>query len=167
MEIEFFYLFFARTADMCLGTLRHLFAVRGRRKLAAAVAFAEILIYLFALQMILADEMSLVRMVVFAAGYAFGVYLGALVDERLGLGTRLVQVVVGSHEHELVSKLRQRLPVTLWNAEGRDGRKLVLQVHVKRRDHKRLIRAIKEMAPDAFVVDLEPRAWTGGLLRFD
>lgn len=36
METELFYLFFARTADMCLATLRHLVAVRGRRVPASA-----------------------------------------------------------------------------------------------------------------------------------
>ena len=167
MEIELFYLFFARAADMCLGTLRHLFAVRGRRGLAAATAFAEILIYLFALRLILSEEMGVLRMGVFAAGYAFGVYLGTIVDERLALGTRLVQVVVNAGNDDLVARLRRRLPVTIWNAEGRDGPKQVLQIHVCRRDHDRLLRRIRDAAPDAFILNMEPRSWAGGLIKLD
>lgn len=167
MEIELFYLFFARTADMCLGTMRHLLAVRGRRALAATAAFAEILIYLFALRLILSEEMGLVRAGVFAAGYAFGVYLGTIVDEQLGLGTRLIQVVLGTDHEQLIAFLRRRLPVTIWAAEGRDGPKQVLQIHVRRRDHKRLLRSIKLAAPKAFILDMEPRGWAGGLIKWD
>lgn len=167
MEMELFYLFFARTADMCLATLRHLFAVRGRRSLAASAAFLEIMIYLFALRLILAGEMGLLRMSVFSAGYAFGVFLGTIVDEKLALGTRLVQVVIGEGHDALIKRLRRSLPVTVWKAEGRDGPKSVLQIHVRRRDHKRLLRRIRAEAPDAFILDMEPRSWTGGLIKLD
>lgn len=167
MEIELLYLFFARTADMCLATLRHLFAVRGLRALAATAAFVEVMIYLFALRMILSEEMGALRMCVFAGGYAFGVFLGTMVDEKLGLGTRLVQVVIGSGHADLVARLRRQLPVTVWDAEGRDGPKRVLQIHVRRRDHKRLLRSIRAAAPDAFILDMEPRSWAGGLIKLE
>ncbi|MCC6547616.1 DUF2179 domain-containing protein [Candidatus Sumerlaeota bacterium] len=165
MGAELLYLFFARTADMCLATLRHLFAVRGLRFAAAGVAFLEVMIYLFALRMILAQEMGALRMGVFASGYALGVFLGTFVDERLALGTRLVQVVVDSDQEELITYLRRKLPVTAWKAEGRDGPKQVLQIHVRRRDQKKLIRRIRDVAPNAFILDMEPRSWTGGIIK--
>ena len=164
MEFDLFFLFFARMADMCLGTMRNLLAVRGRRFGASLAAFGEVMIYLFALKLILSAEMGMVRMGVFACGYALGVLLGTFVEERMALGTRMLQVVVDAPSHELIAKLRKRLPVTVWSADGRHGPKQVLLLHVRRREYKRVLAKIRRVAPNAFVLDLEPRSWIGGLV---
>lgn len=164
MGLDLFFLFFARMADMCLGTLRNLLAVRGRRFGASMAAFGEVMIYLFALKLILSAEMGMLRMGVFASGYALGVLLGTFVEERMALGTRLLQVVVDAPSQELVARLRKKLPVTVWDADGRHGRKQVLLLHVRRREYKRVLAKIRRLAPNAFVLDLEPKSWIGGLI---
>jgi uncharacterized protein YebE (UPF0316 family) len=164
MEMDLLFLFLARSADMCLGTMRSLLAVRGKRAFAALAAFGEVLIYLIALRLILTAEMGWLRMGVFAAGYATGVFLGTLVDERLALGTRLIQVVIDAPNEALVTRLRKRFPATVWQAEGRDGPKLVIQLHVPRRSHARVLRKIQRVAPKAFVLQVEPKGYVGGLM---
>jgi len=165
MEMDLVFLFLARSADMCLGTMRSLLAVRGKRFPASMAAFGEVLIYLVALRLILTAEMGWLRMGVFAAGYATGVFLGTLVDERLALGSRLIQVVVDAPNDALVARLRKRFPATVWNAEGRDGPKLVVQLHVPRRNHARVLRRIRRVAPKAFVLHVEPKGYVGGLMK--
>ncbi|MDX9976211.1 MAG: DUF5698 domain-containing protein [FCB group bacterium] len=164
LHAELFFLFFARTADMCLGTLRNILAVRGYRFPAAAVAFVEVIIYLLALGLMLGDTWNPVRMVVFSAGYAFGVFLGTVVDDRLALGQRLMQVVLNASDAPLVKELRAEWPVTTWQAEGHEGGKLILHVLVPRRASARLAARIRKSAPTAFIVQLEPRGFAGGLL---
>jgi len=168
MMMELAFLFFARTADMCLATLRHLLVVRGRRVAAASAAFAEILIYTTALGIMLADAMDPVRIGVFSLGYAFGVYLGSLVESRMALGTRLLSVTVDAADAGLADELRgEGCAVTSWTAAGRDGAKTVMHVLVPRRGADRLIDAIRARTPDAFVVNLEPREAVGGMLPAD
>ncbi|MBX3729259.1 MAG: hypothetical protein KF858_08745 [Candidatus Sumerlaeia bacterium] len=162
MLLELLFLFFARSADMCLATLRHLLAVRGYRLPAAGVAFVEVLIYLVALGLMLGDTWDPVRMIVFSGGYAFGVFLGTVVDGRLALGVVLLQVVLPDSAKAVIDELRAELPVTAWTAEGREGSKTILHVLVPRRAAPPLAAWIRRRAPGAFVVELETRKFTGG-----
>lgn len=165
MMMELAFLFFARTADMCLATLRHLFVVRGHRFAAAVAAFVEILIYTTALGIMMAEAMDPLRIGVFSLGFAFGVYLGSIVESRMALGTRLLSVTVDAVHGSIADELRREgCAVTAWTASGRDGAKSVMHVLVPRRSADRLVESIRERIPGAFVVHLEPRAFAGGIL---
>ncbi len=164
MAYELAFLFFARMADMSAATVRHILVIRGRRVSAAFVGFVEIVIYLLALGLMLQQPHSALRIAVFGLGFAMGIYLGSLIEEKLAIGLRLLQVTVDGHDTALVAALRARgCPVTTWRGEGLAGEKRILQVLLPRRRAAKMLAEIRAIAPEAFVIALEPNSFLGGL----
>ena len=54
--------------------------------------------------------------------------------------------------------------VTVWYGEGRDGLRLVMQVLAKRSDERKLMKLLREICPNAFVISYEPKRFVGGFL---
>jgi len=52
--------------------------------------------------------------------------------------------------------------VTSWFANGKDGDRLVLYVLTKRKNQHKLVDAIKELDPKAFLMSHEPTFFHGG-----
>ncbi|HWP51836.1 MAG TPA: DUF2179 domain-containing protein, partial [Clostridia bacterium] len=74
-----------------------------------------------------------------------------------------VQVIVNSTDSSLPGLLRQEgYGVTAWQAQGRDGDRLVLQVLAKRSDEKALLALLKKICPNAFIISYEPKNFVGG-----
>lgn len=163
---ELTFIFLARTIDMCLGTLRSLMVMRGHRLAAAMIGFFEILVYTVALSMVMSAGSDPARLFVFCLGFSAGIALGITVEKRLPVGFRSLQATVDARFHGIVEELRELgHGVTVWEAEGRNGPKLVLQVITRRRQAARVAGFIEDRVPGAFVVQSEPKTFLGGLVR--
>jgi uncharacterized protein YebE (UPF0316 family) len=163
MYIELFFLFLARTIDMSLGTLRHVFVVQGRKYPAAAVGFVEIAVYTVALGLVVSAADEPLRLLVFSAGFAAGIICGVSIEERLALGHRSLQVIVDEEAFSFVEESRlEGHPATVWKAEGRDGVKLVINLLLTRREALPLAKRIRERMPAAFVLLSETKYFMGG-----
>jgi uncharacterized protein YebE (UPF0316 family) len=163
MWFELLFLFCARTIDMSLGTLRHMFVVRGLKVAAASVGFVEIIVFTLALGLVVSAGDDPLKLLAFAGGFSFGILCGMVIEERLAIGHRAVQIIAGEGGASLAEDLRrQGHAVTVWSADGRDGRKLVLNLLLERRHAFRLARDVRERLPDAFVLLAEPKGYLGG-----
>ncbi len=67
-----FLVFFARIADVTLGTLRIIFTSRGRRNLAPLLGFVEVFIWIVVVRQIVKNAHSLTAYIGYAAGFAAG-----------------------------------------------------------------------------------------------
>ena len=75
-------IFLARIIDVSLGTVRTYFIVKGKRTIAAIIAFVEIFIWFYAAREALNTEITSIFIVIsYAAGYATGTYLGTIINE--------------------------------------------------------------------------------------
>ena len=170
MELAFFlellFIFFARVIDVTLGTIRMIFVIRGDRVPAAAIGFVEILVYTLALGMVIGSLDNPIKLLVFCTGFAMGVLLGSEIEERLALGYRGIQVTIDAEEYGLADDLREAgYPVTTWQANGKTGPKLMLNIIVKRNTAKLVADQIYDRCPHAFVVVMEPKKFTGGYIK--
>lgn len=146
-----------------LFTLRMIMTIKGKKALASALSIIEVFIYLMGLTMVLNRLNNPWNVAAYCLGYGFGVYLGGRIEERLALGYSQVQVIVDSLETELPVKLRSLgYGVTSWAADGKDGKRLVMQVLVKRSNEPRLLSQLLELSPKAFIVSYEPKYFKGG-----
>lgn len=144
-------------------TLRLILLIKGRRGAASALAMIEVFIYLAGLQLVLDNLTSPLYMAAYCIGFGIGVYTGSRIEERLALGYSVVQVITESLNSKLADQLRQHgYGVTSWQAEGRNGQRLVMQVLVKRSNEKKLLKRIEVEAPRAFIISHEPRHFRGG-----
>lgn len=166
MLIQLLFIFLARIIDVSLGTIRMILIIRGDKWTAAIIGFFEIMVYTVALGMVVGALDDPARLLVFCAGFAFGVVVGSVIEERLALGYRGVQVIIDREHSCIADGLRaEGFPVTTWNAQGRQGPKMVLNMVVKRQMAGQVSAYVAERDPDAFVVFMEPKQFRGGYLK--
>ncbi len=166
MFIELIFIFFARVIDVSLGTVRMILVIRGDKVPAAIIGFFEILIYTVALGLVVGSLNEPVKLLVFCTGFALGVLLGTYLEEKIALGYRGVQVTIDSEHAHIIEDLREEgFPVTCWEAKGKAGPKMVLNIFLKRNMAMAVADKIYEKDPEAFVVFMEPKQFRGGYIK--
>lgn len=146
-------------------TLRWIILMRGSSRMAAGISFFEILLWVSGLGLVVTNLHQPINAVVYALGFVAGSLAGSTIEEKLAYGYAVVQIVTGNNPNRLAEALRERgLGVTEWEAEGREGRRGILLIVLRRRFVPRLLNLLDRIDPDAFVVTLEPKAFRGGFL---
>ncbi len=146
-----------------INTLRTILVIKGQRLSASILSVFEVGVYLVGLSIVLQNLDCVANILAYCIGYGTGVYIGSRIEQRLALGYVTVQITVDSVSNQLPDFLRDKgYGVTTWQAEGRSGLRLVLQVLAKRSNEKKLLKSIHEFAPNAFVISYEPKNFIGG-----
>lgn len=146
-------------------SLRIIFVVKDMTILASIAGFLEALIYVFGLSIVLSGEQSIAEMLVYALGFAAGVYLGGYIENKLALGYTNLTVNLINKNMDLVTTLRDNgFGVTVFEGMGKDSVRYQLQILTKRSVEKKLMKMIEEYEPHAFIISYEPRKFKGGYL---
>ncbi|QST02674.1 DUF2179 domain-containing protein (plasmid) [Pontibacillus sp. ALD_SL1] len=144
-------------------TLRTVMLVKGKSLAAASLGFLEALIYVFGLSIVFSGEQNAVTMLVYAVGFAAGLFLGTLIERKLAIGYTTFQVITKTKNMDLVEGLRKEgYGVTLYEGEGIDSKRYKLDILTKRNQEKDLFQKIESYEPSAFIVVYEPKAFKGG-----
>jgi len=143
-------IFVARICDVSLGTLRIIFVSRGLRYLAPCIGFFEVLLWLIAIGQIMQNLNDFHCYLAYAAGFAFGTFIGMTIEDRLAMGVALIRVITCDSTGEVVRLLRDlRCGVTSLDARGAfQPVKVVLSI-VKRREIRRVLEQVKLADPEA------------------
>jgi uncharacterized protein YebE (UPF0316 family) len=150
---------------VALFTIRVILVIKGQRFLASVLSMLEVFVYLIGLSIVLDSLNKPIHVVAYCFGWGMGVYVGSKFEEYLALGHVIVQAVIDSQEVEVLQKLRERgYGVTSWMADGKDGKRLVVQVLTKRSCERELVQFIHHLSPHAFVISYEPKNFKGGFL---
>jgi uncharacterized protein YebE (UPF0316 family) len=146
-----------------LFTLRIIMVMKSQLALASFLSMLEVFVYLMGLKIVLDQMDKPLNIAAYCIGWGFGVWTGSKIEEKLALGYITLQAVVDSDRQELPLNLRKLgFGVTHWLADGKDGPRLVMQVLAKRSHEKRLLGALTELAPKAFIISYEPKYFRGG-----
>lgn len=146
-----------------LYTLRMIFVIKGQKVLASFLSVVEVFAYMTGLGIVLQNLDNPWNLAAYCIGYGLGVYCGSRIEEYLALGYVTVQVTVDCVEIELPTKLREcGYGVTSWLADGKDGKRLMMQVLAKRSNERKLIKMLDVLCPKAFVISFEPKNFKGG-----
>lgn len=165
MIFQLLFIFFARITDVSMGTIRTILIIRGDKWPAAIIGFFEIMVYTIALGMVVGALDDPIKLLVFCTGFALGVLVGSVIEEKLAMGFRGLQVTIDMQNAHIVDEMRaEGYPVTTWLAEGKLGPKLVLSMVVKRSLAESITDKICEKDPNAFVVYMEPKYFQGGYI---
>lgn len=156
-----------------MATVRLIFAVRGRRGLAAIIGFFEILVWIFAVGQALQHLDSVLHLLGYAGGFAAGSYVGVWLEGRLALGLSVVHAVCRSEAAsdratagQLATAIRLAgYAVTEIEGRGRDGSVDLLKIVVPRRRAGTIIDLVRDYDPDAFITVEEVRATQGGYMQ--
>jgi len=145
-------IFFARIGDVGLGTMRTLFIVQGRMRLAFFLAIIEISLWLSVITVImqrLAEKPVLA--VFYVLGFASGNVVGIWLERKLAYGNVVLRVFASKSGDEMTEQLRAAgFLVTTFEGQGRDGPVLMLYVACRRRDLRQLLCLVNQVEPEAF-----------------
>ncbi|MBK5245319.1 MAG: DUF2179 domain-containing protein [Eubacteriaceae bacterium] len=146
-------------------TLRTICLVKNLKILTAVFGFLEALIYIFGLTIVLSGEQNIVEMVVYAVGFAFGLFVGILVEQKLAIGFSSVHVNIDHNNATLVNILRDDgFGVTVYSGDGKFGKRIKLDILTKRKREAHLLEIIHDCEPTAFIMSFEPKMFRGGYL---
>lgn len=164
MWADIFIIFFAQVVYVTMMTMRLIFLLRGNRYPAALISVFEVMLWVYALGLVVSQLDDFTRLLFYALGFATGQLVGSKLEELLAMGYTTVQVVVQAPS-ELPRVFRDAgFGVTTWQGTGRDGEREVLLVVARRRRANELFRLIEQHEPNAFALLMEPRSFKGGFL---
>jgi uncharacterized protein YebE (UPF0316 family) len=159
-------IFLLRITDMSLDTLRMLFVVRGRKRIAWALGFCQSAVFVIAITRVLANLNNPLMVLGYAAGFATGNVIGMTVEERLAVGHLQLQIISKRHGAAVAKALRDSgYGVTEISARGRDGTVRLLTASVLRKDLAHARRIVHQMDEEAFITSEDVRPIRRGFWR--
>jgi uncharacterized protein YebE (UPF0316 family) len=156
-------IFFAKIGHVSLGTIRIIYLTRGNSVAAALIGFFEVIIYLVALSLVLANIDQWPNILVYGIGFATGNIVGSKIEEKIAVGFVHVQIITVQNCGTLEEALREQgYGVTSMACYGREGAHRTLNVLLKRRDLPAFLKIMRNLDPDAFISIFDTRKIMGG-----
>ncbi|SNS59075.1 Uncharacterized protein YebE, UPF0316 family [Belliella buryatensis] len=144
-------IFMARVSDVSINTLRIMFMLNGKKKVAPVLGFFEAMIWLLAIGQIFQNINNPMSYFAYAGGFAMGTYVGMTIEEKLALGRVLVRVITPEAMPELIDYMKDRnFRFTNVGAEGRYGKVNLLFTVMKRDALTEFIQRVKGLNENAF-----------------
>jgi uncharacterized protein YebE (UPF0316 family) len=157
-----FGIFCLRVGDMSLDTIRLLFVVRGRKKIAWGLGFFQALIFVVAISTVLSNLTNPLNIIGYAGGFATGNVVGMWIEERLAVGHIHLTIMSPLRGAKVSNMLRENgFGVSELSARGRDGMVAILHCNVLRKDIDTAETIILEADPEAIDTTIHPRFLTG------
>jgi uncharacterized protein YebE (UPF0316 family) len=145
------FIFMARVIDVSINTLRIMFVLNGKKKIAPILGFFEAMIWLLAIGQIFQNINNPMSYVAYAGGFAMGTFVGMTIEEKLALGRVLVRVITPSPMPELFEYMKDKnFRFTSVGAEGRYGKVNLLFTVMKREELHNYIQKVKTLNDKAF-----------------
>lgn len=154
------FIILARMVDVALGTMRTIFVVRGLRGTAAALGFAEVMIWVIAVSGVLQD-ITLVKVLSYGVGFALGNACGIWLEQKLAVGQQIVTMISQHHINAVASALRLAdYRVTEIPAKGGRGSVAMCVAIVSRRRAPEVLRIARSVDEDVLTTVEDVRETT-------
>jgi uncharacterized protein YebE (UPF0316 family) len=158
-------IFGLRIVDVSCDTMRVIFAIRGKRGIAASLGFVQALVWIYAVGNAVKHLGSPLHVLGYAGGYAMGTFVGVSLEQAIAYGVATVRVVSRTAGVEIAGALRAGgYGVTVFPGFGRDGAVEILNSVVHRRHLTDVLDIITSKDSGAFVTVEEPKVLRGGLM---
>lgn len=157
----------AKVVEVSISTLRIIFIGKGLRKPGTLLALVEILLWVFiASRVITGMAETPMKGIYYSIGFALGVYLGSILENRLAVGKVLIQAVIMKDEaNTVINALRDNgHGVTSIDAHGKYKEREVLMIFANRKNKASILKLISDNDDDALVVAHEVSYLRGGFV---
>lgn len=163
--IWYLVIFVAKVIEVSLMTLRTVLITKGEKVLGAFIGIFEVSIWIALTSFVLTGlKDDPFKMVVYALGFATGIFIGSTVEEKLAIGIITVQVIVSEDEGRILTEnLREKgIGITVIDGQGLSEAKKVLILHIQRKKRKELINQIVDIVPGALISTNDLKTIYGG-----
>jgi len=156
-------IYFLRTVDLTLSTLRMLTVVRGMASIAWIIGFVQALTFILGIAGVLSNLRNPLNLIAYAAGFATGNVIGILIESRVAPGHSFMRIVSperGSLISETLHGLGQG--ATEISAQGHQGMVSLIYCFVPRRKVRETKDQILRLDPAVFITIENVRELRGG-----
>jgi uncharacterized protein YebE (UPF0316 family) len=165
----YLFIFLGKILEVTVSIVRIVLINRGERVKGSIIALFEMSLWLFITGTVLAGfQNDFKRVLIFAAAFAVGNYLGSWLEDKLAFGLCSVQVIATENKEsqKLVSLLRERnFAVTVLSGKGKDGDRELMVLHIKRKRIKEAVELIKTNLEQAVIVVNDTKVMHGGFIK--
>ncbi|NJP38940.1 DUF5698 domain-containing protein [Alkalicoccus luteus] len=163
--LEALIIFCAQLLFVPILTLRTIMMVKSQKGKAAGLGVLEGVIYVVAIGIVLSDLSNYYNMAAYALGFGAGLYIGAMVEEKLAIGYVTIEANIPQPNDELVARLREvGFSVSTSSVQGIETERYMLFCTARRDREKEFYRIIETFEERAFVASYEPRSFKGGYI---
>ncbi len=144
-------IFIARILDVSINTVRIIYVLGGRKLTSTILGFFESFIWLMAIRQIFEHLDNWMCYVAYPAGFAAGILVGMIIEEKIAYGKVIVRIITRKEIHPLVQYLNQEHHrYTYVKAEGPDGLENLIFTVLEREKLEHLMETLREILPTAF-----------------
>ena len=158
-------IFFSKIIEVAIGTMRIILISKGYKKPGSILAFFEVLLWIFvASTVIMGMTDAPLKGIIYALGFAIGVYIGSIIENKVAVGKILIHVISSKETSmDIISVLRQSgHGVTSLDAHGKDSDRVVLMIFANRKNKQTIINLIESINSKAVIVANEVSIVSGG-----
>ncbi len=158
-------IFFAKIIEVSIGTMRIILISKGFRKPGSILGFFEVLLWVFVASTVITGMMEApLKGIIYALGFALGVYIGSVLENRVGVGKVLIHVIAGNEDAKQVLKVLrdEGHGVTSLDAHGKDSERTVLMIFANRKNKDVIMSLIEKTNNKALIVANEVSILQGG-----
>lgn len=146
-----FLIFLARIFDVSINTIRIIYVLGGRKTTATVLGFFESFIWLMAISQIFEHLDNWVSYVAYPGGFAAGILVGMIIEERIAYGKVIVRIITNTGTAPLTKFLEAKdFRYTALKATGRDGDENVVFTVLERERLDEMLAFLRESLPSAF-----------------
>ncbi|MBU9720923.1 DUF2179 domain-containing protein [Bacillus alkalicola] len=165
MILEAIIIFIAQLLYVPILTLRTIMMVKGLKGKAAGIGILEGVIYVVAIGLVLTDLTNYYNMAAYAIGFGVGLYIGALIEEKLAIGYVTIEANIPEKNQALIDRLREvGFSVSTSSVDGISTTRYLLYCTARRDREKEFYRIVDQFEENAFVASFEPRNFKGGYI---
>lgn len=158
-----FLILIIRIVNLSLSTLRVFTVVRGRKRAAWILGFAQSLLFITVIAGVLINLDNPWNLVAYAAGFATGNVLGIIIDDRIAPGHSLVRITSPGRGAAIAETLHQaNLGATEVAGSGREGTVSLIYCYSPRRQVRKIKDLVLRQDSNAFMTVLQVRQIGGG-----
>ncbi|UII24326.1 DUF5698 domain-containing protein [Fulvivirga ligni] len=159
-------IFFARICDVSINTLRIIFVMSGKKMVSTLLGFFESLIWLLAIGQIFQHIDNVYSYIAYPAGFACGILVGMLIEERLALGKVVVRIITSDDLSGILEYIHKKnIRYSIVSSETRAGEEKLLFTVQNRDNLSEFLDHMQESLPKAFyTVESVKNASESGIL---
>lgn len=156
----------AKILEISIQSIKTVCMVKGQKLVAACLAFTECLVWGLVISSIITSlSGNMFLLFSYCLGYAMGLYLGSVIENKIALGTSNVQIIVNKiHISEVEKYLRENNHgFTVLQGHGSKEETYVVIMVLPRKQSKKIMNDIRKICENkVFLISSEVNNFVGG-----
>lgn len=161
-------IFFARFLDVTISTCRMMIMVRKKSFITPILAFCEVFVWFYAARKALTTPInSILIPICYSLGYATGTIIGGCIAHRFVKNINSVEITTKKNNYKLIDTLREKgygLSI-IGLKENLNEDKDLLIIDIKEKETKELLKLVKEIDEEAFIVVKDTKVVHNGFIK--